>query len=91
MQTQKVSHSYNANTHTESTFPYRVEQLEFPGENDTVRELGVTVILFHVLEPLEVERKDLWETLHSQSLCGLLFAAALLTVVLVLCCQGLRG
>ena len=46
-------------------FPYRVEQLEFPGENDTVRELGVTVILFHILEPLEVERKDLWETLHS--------------------------
>ena len=54
-------------------------------------ELGVAVTLFHVLEPLEVESKDLWETLHSQSFSGLLFAAALLTVVLVLCSQCLRG
>ena len=48
-----------------------------------MRELVVTVILFHILEPLEVECKDLWETLHSQSLCGLLFAVQLPSLVAV--------
>ena len=36
-----------------------VEQLQFPGENDSMRELGVAMAVLHVLESLEVKGQDL--------------------------------
>ena len=70
---------------------HRIEQLEFPGEDHSVAQLGESVVLLHVLEPLEVQSQDLRQLLDPQPLGGLLLAAALLTVVLGLGTQSLVG
>ena len=33
---------------------YRIEELEFPWEDNTIGELGVAIAVLHILEPLEV-------------------------------------
>ncbi len=45
--------------------------------------------VLHVLEPLQVQCEDLWQSLYPQALGGLLLTAALLTIVLALSTQGL--
>ena len=63
---------------------YRVEELQFPRKDDTIGELCVAMAVFHVLESFEVKCQNLRELLNSESLCRLLLAAALLTVVLAI-------
>ena len=63
---------------------HRVEQLQFPREHNTMRELCVPTKLLHELESLEVEGEDGGEVFHPQPLGSLLLAAAHLTVILVL-------
>ena len=43
----------------------RVEEAQFQWEHNTVRQLGVTVQLFHILEALEVESEDHWQLLYT--------------------------
>ena len=51
----------------------------------------VAVAVLHVLEPFQVQCKDLWESLHPQPLSSFLLATALLTIILVFPAEGLVG
>ena len=66
-----------------------VEQLQFPGKDNPMRELCVAAKVFHELESLEVEGEDSGEMLHPQPFGSFLLAATHLTVVLILCRQCL--
>ncbi len=79
-------------THTHTAKPHSIKELEFPREDNAVGELVVAMALLHVLEPLEVQCKDLRQLLHPQSLGGLLLATAFLAIVLAISTQRLiRG
>ena len=71
--------------------PYSIEQFELPGKHNAVGQLRKAVLLLCIFEPLQVEGQDLRQLLHAQPLSGLLFAAALLTVVLGLGAQCFVG
>ena len=49
-----------------------VEQPELQGEDNTVGDLDVSVVLLHIFKPLEMQRQNCGQLLHSHSLVGLL-------------------
>lgn len=53
-----------------------VEEAQLEGERDAVRELDVLLEVLLVLEPLEVEREDVWTVLDLHALFSLLEATA---------------
>ena len=53
-----------------------VEEAQLKGKRDAVGEFDVLLQVLLVLEPLEVERKDIWTVLDLHALFGFLEAAA---------------
>lgn len=55
-----------------------------------MRHLNMAIVLLHVLEALQVQRQDHGQLLHAHPLLGLLVAAAVVALELVIAAQRLR-
>lgn len=66
-----------------------VAELQFEGEDHSVRQLLVPPQLFYVLETLQMDDQHVWRPLYLHSLLGFLQAAAFVTEELVLGIQSL--
>lgn len=67
-----------------------IEKPEFERKDDPVRNLDVTVVLLHVLEPLQVKRQDGRKPLHAHPFMRFLVRAAGVAFKLVVAAEGLR-
>jgi len=67
-----------------------VEESQFQGKDDSVRDLDVPVELLHVLEALKMQGQDHGKLLHTHTLLGLLVTAAVVALELVVRAKGLR-
>jgi hypothetical protein len=53
-----------------------------------MRNFYMAIVLLHVLESLQLERKDHWELLHPHPLLRLLIATAIITLKLIITTEG---
>lgn len=63
---------------------HRVKQPELQRKYDSMRHLDVPVVLFHVLESLEVEREYERQFLNPHTLLRLLVAATVVALKLII-------
>lgn len=68
---------------------YRVKQSQLERKNDAMRYLDVAIVLFHVFETLQMQRQNHGQLLDAHPFLGLLVAAAVVALELVVAAQRL--
>lgn len=66
---------------------YRIEEPQLQWKNDTMRHLNVPIILFHVLESLQMQSEYHRQLFDAHSLLSLLIGAAIITFKLIITTQ----
>lgn len=86
---QNVSKTINP-IEQKKCIPYRIEQAQLQRKDHPMRHLNMPIILLHILEALQVQCQYHWQLLHAHPLLGLLVAAAVVALELVVAAQRLR-